>query len=170
MPLEIERRFLVAGNWVPPVGAQPRTIEQGYLLIADTSEVRIRSTGTKGSLSVKSGAGLTRAETENDIRPEMFSALWPLTVGKRVSKTRYTCSEQDHAIEVDVFSGSLTGLIIAEIEFLNQESARSYTPPAWCYEEVTHDKRFRNKQLAVFGSPRSAIKKTLPFQTDRLPR
>ena len=47
--------------------------------------------------------------------------------------------------EVDVFAGSNTGLIVAEVELDDEQQAVSL--PEWAANEVTHDARYYNNQL-----------------------
>src|ERR1700754_408394 len=86
--LEIERKFLV-GDLPDGLDAGER-IEQGYLAIADDGvEVRIRRRGAGTTLTIKSGPAQVRTEEEIPIDERRFESLWPLTEGRRVSKTRH---------------------------------------------------------------------------------
>ena len=59
-------------------------------------------------------------------------------------------------IEVDVYSGALTGLSVAEGEFGTEEAADAFEPPAWFGREVTDDARFKNQRLASEAAPADA--------------
>jgi adenylate cyclase len=154
--IEIERKFLVAE---PPsdVSRWPSSaIEQGYLAVAlDGTEVRVRRRdGRTAALTVKSGGDLRRVEEEIDIEPERFERLWPLTQGRRIQKTRYEIPAQDGAvIELDVYTGDLDGLVVAEVEFDSDETAAAFVPPPWFAREVTDDPRYKNQRLACDGAP-----------------
>lgn len=152
--LEIERKFLVAE--VPDdLGGYPHEpIRQGYLALdADGTEVRIRQKGDRFFQTIKRGAGLQRTEVELLLTAPQFEALWPLTEGRRVEKVRYNIAYQSHLIELDVYSGVLAGLLTAEVEFSSVEASAAFTPPPWFDREVTEDKRYKNKDLAVKGRP-----------------
>ena len=83
-------------------------------------------------LTVKGGSGRSRTEEEWGIDVERFARLWPLTEGRRLEKTRYVMAVGDGLeIEVDVYSGALTGLSVAEVEFGTEEAADAFEPPAW---------------------------------------
>jgi CYTH domain-containing protein len=147
---EIERKWRVTA--VPPeAAAWPRErIDQGYLAIqADGGEVRVRRKGERCVLTVKSRGGLVRDEYEITLTPEQFQTLWPATAGRRVEKTRY----RRDGIELDVYTGALAGLIVAEVEFASETEAAAYDPPPWFGEEVTDELRYRNSALAVDGRP-----------------
>ena len=50
-------------------------------------------------------------------------------------------------IELDVFHGKLSGLIMAEVEFDSTEDAREFVAPSWFIKEVTLDSRYQNANL-----------------------
>ena len=57
-------------------------------------------------------------EEEIALDPAAFDRLWPLTEGRRVVKTRHAVTVAGGlVIEVDVYSGDLAGLVVAEVEF-----------------------------------------------------
>jgi len=154
MPHEIERKFIV--NDLPPnlENYPSNEIMQGYLIITDNNiEVRIRKKGERFSETVKAGSGLVRKESEKEISEEAFWDHWPLTEGKRVQKVRYDIEYEDMLIELDVYSGDLQGLVVAEVEFESEELSAQFEPPAWFGDEVTHDERYKNKNLALHGMP-----------------
>lgn len=152
--VEIERKFLVPE--LPPglERSQSTRIDQGYLAIADDgTEVRVRRRDGETLLTVKGGAGRSRTEEEIVIDAERFARLWPLTAGRRIEKTRYLIPAEDLGIELDVYSGALTGLFVAEVEFPSETAADLFEPPEWFGAEVTDDARFKNQRLASEGAP-----------------
>jgi adenylate cyclase len=153
-PVEIERKFLV--STLPNLQKlEAFQVRQGYLTsVADSVEVRLRQKGAAYFMTLKSGAGLQRLEYEILIDKSQFDALWPATDGRRIEKTRYLGNLEDHLIfELDVFSGRLASLILVEVEFETVNAATNFTPPAWFGLDVTDDKRFKNKTLAMNGQP-----------------
>jgi CYTH domain-containing protein/CHAD domain-containing protein len=154
VPHEIERKFLVsaAPDWLAD---HPSTrIEQGYLAIDTEAEVRLRRAGADLTLTVKRGSGEVREEVEISLGPGQFNELWLLTDGRRLAKTRYVVPLGDQLrAEVDVYAGSLAGLVTAEVEFESGERSRSFRARKWMGEEVTGDGRFSNQNLAG-GDPR----------------
>lgn len=152
VPVEIERRFLVPDrpDWLE--GCRSQAIEQGYLAIGESDEVRIRRRDDTAVLTVKRGHGEERLEQEIEIGDEQLGALWPLTEGRRLLKRRYLV-EGDPTIEVDVYSAELDGLMIAEVEFPSRHEADGFSPPPWLGRELTGDDRYANQQLAIHGRP-----------------
>ncbi|MFC2164364.1 CYTH domain-containing protein [Acidobacteriota bacterium] len=154
MTTEIERKFVV--HKLPPDlhKLTPKKIIQGYLSITeDGTEIRLRKLENAYFQTVKSGQGLKRQEIEIELSESQFSLLWPLTKGKRVEKTRYDIPYNNRIIELDIYKGSLKGLVTAEVEFKSQADAEIFAPPAWMDQEVTQDDRYKNRNLAVHGLP-----------------
>jgi adenylate cyclase len=149
---EIERKWLLSQQPPPEVLAvEPELIEQGYLAIGeDGSEVRLRRKNGRPVLTVKSGGGLSRSETEIDVSEEQYTALWPATEGSRVIKHR---RRLENGIEVDLYQGDLDGLAVAEREFDSEAAAIDFDAPDWFGREVTEDRAYKNQQLALRGRP-----------------
>ena len=51
-------------------------------------------------------------------------------------------------IELDVFDGELSPLVLAEVEFPDEETALSFTPPDWFGEDVTFSGKYHNSYLS----------------------
>jgi adenylate cyclase len=146
---EIERKFLV--KRLPPdlEKYDNRPIEQGYLAAKrDGTQVRLRKAGTRHTLAVKRGRGLNRQEWEIDLIPEQFNELWSGTEGRRLRKTRYNIPYGDHVIEIDVYNGRNKGLVVAEVEFDDDEQSARFIPPKWFGSEVSGKSRYSNVKLA----------------------
>lgn len=167
--IEIERKFIL-----PDVPTAERLgpgthIRQGYLAEDDPVEVRVRITDVAAKLTVKAGTGLSRTEVDITISAEDAEALWPHTVGRRVDKIRHRVTldagpdatrdatsdagAAQHVAEVDIYSGTLAGLRVAEVEFSSETDAESFDPPDWFGPELTGDPRWSNAALARQGRP-----------------
>jgi CYTH domain-containing protein len=150
--MEIERKFLV--ERLPDLGdAEPAEIAQGYLAVDDDVEVRVRRTGASWRLTVKRGSGQTRDEVEVEVPAEDGEQLWSMTAGRRLSKLRYRLEAEAGEIEIDVYSGELEGLTVAEIEFADEQAAARFDPPPWLGRELTGEQRWSNRALAGSGVP-----------------
>ena len=152
--MEIERKFLV--NEPPPeLSAVPsERIQQGYLAVDSAGvEVRIRKRDGRATLTVKQGSGLVRSEEEVDIGRRRFDRLWPVTEGRRIEKARHVLPVDGASIELDVYGGNLSGLVVAEVEFDSVEASEAFVPPPWLGPELTGDDRYANRTLAVDGRP-----------------
>jgi adenylate cyclase len=154
--VEIERKYLVGDP--PDFGSNEQVeIEQGYLALADQEggvEVRLRRKADELLLTIKAGTGRTRVEEEIAMDRERFEALWPLTEGRRVAKTRHLIPNGDLEIELDVYAGELDGLLVAEVEFTDEGSAEAFEAPDWFGEEVTGERTYLNETLATEGIPK----------------
>lgn len=147
MAQEIERKFLVAGEYKPQAFAQSR-IKQGYICSAHGRTVRVRIRDDKGFLTIKGASdasGLSRYEWEKEIPLPEAEELMKLCEPGMIDKTRYLVRSGAHTFEVDEFYGDNEGLVIAEVELGAVEE--SYVKPLFLGEEVTGDKRYYNSHL-----------------------
>lgn len=151
MPEEIERKFLV---YNPPSDYNKyphKEIIQGYIVITDETEVRIRKKGESYFQTVKTGGGLIRKETEIEITRDQFHKLWELTENRHIEKKRYEINYEGVLIELDFYGGKLENLIVAEVEFESAIKSGEFYPPEWFGREITEDEEFKNKHLALKG-------------------
>jgi CYTH domain-containing protein len=147
---EIERKFLV--QWLPDNLKRARhfVIEQGYLATESAGrQVRLRKSGKATSLTFKVGRGSHREEREIKVSSKQFATLWPGTAGRRLRKVRYEIPWKGVLIEVDIYRGRHTGLVVAEVEFPDTASCRRFEPPWWFGREVTGEKHYSNVRLAL---------------------
>jgi CYTH domain-containing protein len=147
---EIERKFLVKN--IPDLSnAQKMYIHQGYLTHTnDSVEVRLRQKDEQYFITVKSGSGMVRGEREASIEQKQFETLWPATQGKRIEKHRWSGQlSTQQTFELDIFMGELESLVLVEVEFPSMAEADSFQPADWFGHEVTDDKRYKNKALAM---------------------
>ncbi|MDP9902241.1 CYTH domain-containing protein [Variovorax ginsengisoli] len=123
---------------------------QGY--VADNGMwVRVRIAGDLAFLTLKGkSVGLSRAEFEYPIPLADASALLADHCGLgKLEKVRYLVPVEGFVFEVDVFEGTLAGLVTAEVELPSEDIASP--TPAWLGKEVSHDFRYSNAQLAQSG-------------------
>lgn len=152
--LEIERKFLPEGVPDELLAARAVPIQQGYVALDGPVEVRVRRIGEARVLTIKSGSGLVRLEEELELDERRFAALWSLTEGRRIEKSRRAIPLADDVlVELDEYHGDLDGLWVAEVEFSTTEAGSAFAPPAWMGREVTGDGRYANRALAVDGLP-----------------
>ena len=51
-------------------------------------------------------------------------------------------------IELDVFEGELAPLVLAEVEFQDEETANTFIAPEWFGEDVTFCGKYHNSYLS----------------------
>ncbi|CAM3641275.1 CYTH domain-containing protein [Roseateles saccharophilus] len=148
MGIEIERKFLVAGDgWRRQATTQTR-FSQGYLSRDPARAVRVRIAGERAFLTIKGATtGATRAEFEYEVPVADAAQLLAMSDGPVVEKIRHLCPHAGMTWEVDEFLGANAGLIVAEIEL--ESEGQAFARPAWLGGEVTGDARYVNANLAV---------------------
>lgn len=149
MGTEIERKFLVQGTPWREGGAEAGVpYSQGYLNRDKERTVRVRIAGDKAFLTIKGvSRGASRAEFEYEIPAADADELLRLSDGPVVQKTRYIIDHDGSKWEVDKFQGDNAGLVIAEIELTSED--QHFSRPPWLADEVTHDSRYYNSNLAA---------------------
>lgn len=156
--VEIERKFLVR----PEALVEPRAwhvgralrLTQGYLSTRTEAVVRARLSEpddgpASGFLTIKGkNLGATRSEFEYEVPAAEASEMLSTLCGGVIDKTRYVFETAGKTWEVDEFHGANDGLIVAEIELLDE--SETFGVPAWIGAEVTGDARYYNSNLSQF--------------------
>jgi adenylate cyclase len=147
MSQEIERKFLVTGEFRSLANISYR-IAQGYLSSDPERTVRIRIKADRGFITIKgksTESGLTRYEWEKEIPIHDAQELLKLCQPCKIEKIRYEVIFEHQTFEVDEFFGTNHGLILAELELSDENTA--YVKPPWIGKEVTGDTRYYNAYL-----------------------
>ena len=149
--MEIEKKYLIK---TCPFNLENYTnykIEQGYL---STSPVlRIRQKNTSYILTYKSPGLMSREEAEFPLTNESYIHLSKKIDGNIITKTRYLIpTDNSLIIELDIFEGLFSGLILAEVEFPTEDEANAYLPPNWFGKDVTFEKTYHNSNLSSLST------------------
>lgn len=144
MATEIERKFLLKNDSWRTEANEGSMIRQGYLAGTGKSSIRVRVSGEKANINIKSATlDVTRQEYEYTIPlSEANEILDTLCEGPLIEKTRYHVQHDDHLWEVDEFYGDNQGLVVAEIELNSADE--NFERPDWVGEEVSDDTRYYN--------------------------
>lgn len=145
--MEIERKFLISSLPDNLKSYPCRTIEQGYL---NTSPViRIRRDNEKYELTYKSKGLMIREEYNLPLTKEAYLHLLPKIDGRLIQKKRYMIPlESGLTIELDIFEGDLAPLVLAEVEFPDEQTANSFIAPDWFGEDVTLSGKYHNSNMS----------------------
>jgi CYTH domain-containing protein len=144
--MEIEKKYLI-NLPINEITKYPHTnIEQGY--ISTNPVIRIRKTDKSYYVTYKSSGLMVRQEFEDEISEDQYNSLKSKVDYNLISKKRYYIPiDKSLTVELDIFNNKLEGLIMAEVEFVSEESANNFNPPNWFVKEVTFDTRFHNSNL-----------------------
>ena len=150
MAVEIERKYLVCGDW-KPFAVKSVPMVQAYISSSSGRTVRVRICGPQAFLTIKGPSGedgLGRFEWEREIAVEDARELLTIAEPGRIEKTRHLVPAGDgvHTWEVDEFHGLNEGLVVAEIEL--RTPGDSFPRPSWLGKEVTGDRRYYNSALS----------------------
>lgn len=147
MGTEIERKFLLKNDrWRSLAIGTP--YRQGYIACDRGRTVRVRTIGKEAYLTIKGATkGRSRPEYEYPIPLEdALEMLDTLCQPPLIEKKRYKINWGGLVWEVDEFDGENKGLIVAEVELTDENQVIEF--PDWIGEEVSHDSRYFNVNLA----------------------
>jgi CYTH domain-containing protein len=150
MAIEIERKFLVSGDFQPFAKSSAEII-QSYLYRNSNTSTRVRLSDERGWICIKCNIkdeSIERYEYEYEIPVEDARQMLKLGSGYLIEKKRYQVHFDSHTWEVDVFHGMNEGLIIAEIELEHEDETISL--PSWVGREVSNDQKYLNANLSIF--------------------
>jgi adenylate cyclase len=141
--VEIERKFLLRDLDPNELAVFPhQEIEQHYL--AGSFGVRIRRTGERYELTIKGQGTRCRREITKELTVAEYGELL-LLCDRGLVKQRYRVGPW----EIDLFAGSLTGLVLAEVELGDPDEELPPFPfSSVQWTEVTEDPRYANTNLA----------------------
>lgn len=157
--MEIERKFTVK-SLPADLDTYPHSeITQAYLCTSPV--MRIRKQDETYIFTYKGKGLMVREEYNLPLNKEAFEQLLPKAEGCVISKTRYriplSTADKEYQsalsgdnsglmIELDLFK-SPSDLIMAEVEFPDEESALAFTPPEWFDKDVTDDPAYHNSNM-----------------------
>lgn len=156
---EIERKWQVLDftlDLLSGRGAMRTHIVQTYLVCRGPGERRVRQasadhrTAYTYTEKLPTGERGTRVENEKTITQAEYERLLleqdPAT--ESIIKVRHRFQYAGHLLELDVYAGSLAGLVVLEVELQNIDEPIEL-PPGWEVAEVTDDPQFKNRTLAA---------------------
>lgn len=149
MALEIERKFLVAGDFKSLATSHSRIV-QGYICSQRGRTVRVRLRDGKAYLTIKGpsfNGGLSRYEFEKEITKDEGLSLLRLCEPGIIDKIRWLVPAGRHTFEVDEFFGENEGLVVAEVELGKEDEA--FERPPFLGEEVTGNRKYYNSSLRL---------------------
>ncbi len=157
MAMEIERKFLLTefpDSWVREgviVPIKEQRIEQTYLAMDDTQELRVRKIKdlASGELefthTFKKGNGLVREEIEYSISASLYEQLIRASGAIPLTKVRMTADWAGTTVEIDTYDQ--LELRVLEIEFGSEEAATNFQAPDWFGPDISSAKQYSNKTV-----------------------
>lgn len=163
--MEIERKFTVTKLPEHLESYSCHSIEQAYLNTDPV--VRIRKEDDSYYMTYKGKGLLAREEYNLPLNEASYYHLREKADGNVISKKRYVIPIQapkfnmtymsflkesidqiSLSVELDIFDPPFAPLIIAEVEFPDQEMAEAFQPLDWFSQDVTNDPAYHNSNLS----------------------
>jgi adenylate cyclase len=150
MSIEIERKFVLSSI---PEGLPKLKIKQGYLQSDKNRTVRVRSLINQKNKSTyyitikgpSNSSGMSRFEYESILSNNDAEKLFDLCYLPLIIKNRYIYMYDGMKWELDSFSGDNKGLLIGEVEIVNENI--DFQKPEFVIKEVTGNPKYYNSML-----------------------
>lgn len=153
-------------------------IEQAFIYRDNNTIIRIRKVTekkkqttqyiytikTKGDIQYKADSNIAKKyEIESYISEEQYEELIQRKISNIINKTRIDIPiEKELKVEVDIYYNYLDGLLTAEIEFPNEEIAKTFNKPTWLGKELGY-KELSNRKLSEMTKEEWQSKVTKEF-------
>jgi len=147
MPLEIERKFLLANDGWKSGVARRIHIRDGLIASNNGNKARVRIADADATITLKSRRrGPVRTEFEYAIPfCDALEILQTMCDGRILEKVRHVVPYAGLLWHVDVYEGILSGVVVAEVEL--QHAHQELDLPPWIGEEVTNDPSYRKLNM-----------------------
>lgn len=148
MAKEIERKFLVASDdWKSGVSHSER-LRDGLIAAEDGRKARVRFYDDRATLCIKGRRdGLARDEFEYPIPAQDAEEMLATHCTDVVEKTRAYVPAGDLTWTIDLYTGLLAGIVIAEVELPSLDTPLPL--PGWIGREVTGLQEFRKVNMVA---------------------
>ena len=139
-PVEIERKFLVSNDDWRRLAVRSVRLRDGLIAVYKDRKVRVRIAGDDiATVAIKGPRiGIAQAEFEYEIPiADAERMLSTMCHDDTLEKERFFVEDAGGTWHVDVYSGILQGVVIAEIELKHER--QELIIPSWIGKEVTGD-------------------------------
>lgn len=152
MAREIEDKYLAADDSWRALPHDTSDIVQTYLLLLKTITVRTRlESGRPAMFCIKLAERSDGTPEYEWHMPSFLARLCSRWSARTIRKQRHRIAWGSLTIEVDEFFGTLTGLVVAEVEKPTVD--HPYDRPDWFGTDVSRDPRYKNAVLLRNGIP-----------------
>src|SRR5215831_12529272 len=147
MPVEIERKFLLANDGWKSQVVRRIHIRDGLIANNNGNKARVRIADAEATITLKSRRrGPIRTEFEYAIpHSDALEILRTMCDGRVLEKVRHFIPHAGLLWHVDVYEGILQGVVLAEVEL--QHADQELDLPSWIGKEVTNDPRYRKLNM-----------------------
>jgi adenylate cyclase len=150
--LEIELTYLARQIPVDIVSAAGQELVDIYVPEdVDFPQLRIRKKDNQYEITKKSPlkhGDLSAHYEETILLNEAEYQVLSQVSSRKLEKRRFSSSAGSYTIELDIFHGDLTGLVLIDFEFKTMDDKAAFTPPAFCLLDVTQEKLILGSHLA----------------------
>lgn len=150
--LELEKTYLAKALPANLADCHSEIIQDVYVpQAADHPILRLRHRGQTYEITKKLPVDDADNTRQNEHTISLTSSEYDALAAsstKSLTKRRYYCKIEGHDAEVDVYQGSLAGLVVIDFEFKTDADMDIFTVPDICLADVSQDELIAAGKLA----------------------
>ncbi|RUM67364.1 MAG: hypothetical protein DSZ06_01320 [Sulfurospirillum sp.] len=135
-------------------------ISQFYTKVQLCKEIRFRKIDDKYYKTIRTGSDIRKNTINKKISKKSYQKAKDKKIGHTLKKSRYTLNLEGKKFAVDIYKGKLKNLYILEKSFKSLQKSEKFELPKalneYIVEDVSHNNRYRNKNLALLGNPKKS--------------
>lgn len=138
----MSRNLLYLLKHLPDTTVEPTILQLGYGFSKTNLGFRLKSVNSRFYLRIEN-------QKEKEISEKAFSKKWFLTQGRRLRIQRFYLEKPGGTVRLDKYEGKMEGLTLCRIVPRGKLSKPPDILNGIIQWEVTYDRRFKNKNLAL---------------------
>jgi CYTH domain-containing protein len=156
----VEKKFLLNTSINEILKDQKNSIKisQFYTKIQLCQEIRYQKVGNKYYKTVRTGSDVRKNIVNKEISKNLYKKAKEKKIGSLIVKKRYTTKINNQKLNIDRYEEKLKGIYILEKSFKNLQDEEKFKLPQtlkkYIEEDVSHNNRYRDKNLALLGNPK----------------
>jgi len=132
-------------------------ISQFYTQVEMCKEIRYRHTNIDYYKTVRIGHDIKKNELDEQISKKQFKKSKAKMLGQMLKKEHFDFIEDGLIFSISRYKKQLKNIYMLEVTFKTLEDATTFILPdsikPYILKEVSHDDRYRDKNLALLGNP-----------------
>jgi CYTH domain-containing protein len=158
---KIEKKYLLKDSiktLIDDLKLPTEDISEFYTVVKVCKEVKFSKINAKYFKTTKNGVIGSIEQNRVKIKKSLYNKEKKNAIGQHISKKRYLLLNNGEKYSLDKYQKNLKNLYLLEVEFKNQSNFNKFTVPEkfknYVIKEVTNDKRYQKRNLALLGNPK----------------
>jgi len=158
---KIEKKYLLKDDiktLIDDLKLTAKEISEFYTVVKVCKEVKFSKIDSKYFKTTKNGVIGSIDQKRIKIKKSLYHKEKKNAIGQHISKKRYILLNNGEKYSFDKYQKNIKNLYLLKVEFKNKNNLNKYIVPDilknYIIKEVTHDKRYQKRNLALLGNPK----------------